>query len=90
MVRVELVYVPEDGSPIRRHVVLSPGATVADALEQSHLRQDHPETNSLLFGIFSKPALLDTVVKEGDRIEIYRPLLLSPKENRRQRAKVRK
>ena len=90
MVRVELVYVPEGMPPIRCHVVLSPGATVADALEQSHLRQDYPTTNSLSFGIFSKPVVLETVVKNGDRIEVYRPLLLDPKENRRQRAKIRK
>ncbi len=31
-------------------------------------------------GIFSKQVCLETIVREGDRIEIYRPLLIDPKE----------
>lgn len=37
-------------------------------------------------GIFSRPAKLNETVEEGDRIEIYRPLLADPKEIRRKRA----
>ncbi len=39
-------------------------------------------------GIFSKLCLLDTPLRAGDRVEIYRPLLIDPKEIRRQRAKA--
>ena len=37
-------------------------------------------------GIFSRPVKLTDLLKEGDRIEIYRPLLADPKEIRRKRA----
>ncbi|WGE14528.1 RnfH family protein [Pasteurella multocida] len=37
-------------------------------------------------GIFSRPAKLTDQLKDGDRIEIYRPLLADPKEIRRKRA----
>ena len=38
-------------------------------------------------GIFGKIVKKDTVLKEGDRVEVYRPLIADPKEVRRQRAK---
>ena len=37
-------------------------------------------------GIFSRKVPLDHVLRDGDRIEIYRPLTADPKEMRRQRA----
>lgn len=37
-------------------------------------------------GIYSRPAKLNDTVKEGDRVEIYRPLIADPKEMRRKRA----
>jgi putative ubiquitin-RnfH superfamily antitoxin RatB of RatAB toxin-antitoxin module len=43
---------------------------------------------SALIGIFGKQVTLDTLLKPGDRVEIYRPLLLSPTEARRLRAKT--
>ena len=41
-------------------------------------------------GVFSRPATLTTVLKEGDRVEIYRPLTRDPKDTRRLRAKEQK
>lgn len=41
-------------------------------------------------GIFSRPAKLTDLVEDGDRIEIYRPLIADPKEIRRQRAEQQK
>jgi putative ubiquitin-RnfH superfamily antitoxin RatB of RatAB toxin-antitoxin module len=38
-------------------------------------------------GIFGHKASLDQVLREGDRVEIYRPLIADPKEARRQRAR---
>lgn len=37
-------------------------------------------------GIFSRPAKLNETVEDGDRIEIYRPLIADPKEMRRKKA----
>jgi putative ubiquitin-RnfH superfamily antitoxin RatB of RatAB toxin-antitoxin module len=40
-------------------------------------------------GIWNRNAKLDTVVRDGDRVEMYRPLVVDPKEARRIRAQVR-
>ena len=64
------------------------GITVQKAITQSGILSQFPEidlsTNKI--GIFSRPIKLTDVLKEGDRIEIYRPLLADPKEIRRKRA----
>ncbi|OBX86054.1 MULTISPECIES: RnfH family protein [Haemophilus] len=64
------------------------GITVQTAITQSGILSQFPEidlsTNKI--GIFSRPIKLTDVLKEGDRIEIYRPLLADPKEIRRKRA----
>lgn len=87
MVDIELVYIPVGGKAIHLQLTLASGASVADALEQSGLLQSHPEVKELSVGIFGKLVSLNTVVKSGDRIEIYRPLMIDPKEKRRQRAR---
>ena len=64
------------------------GITVQTAITQSGILSQFPaidlSTNKI--GIFSRPIKLTSVLKEGDRIEIYRPLLADPKEIRRKRA----
>lgn len=59
-----------------------------DAVRQSAIRQYFtdidPETCDL--GVFGKPIAEDYKLVDGDRIEIYRPLIADPKEVRRQRA----
>ena len=61
-------------------VDLPAGATVRDALALSGL-------DGHAFGIFGKRAGLDHRLNDGDRVEIYRPLAVDPKEARRQRAR---
>ena len=90
MVNVELVYIPVDQEAIHMHLTVAVGATVADVLQLSDLLQNHPEIKDMPVGIFAKPVTLDTMVKSGDRIEIYRPLMIDPKEKRRQRARQKK
>ncbi len=87
MVKVELVYVPVNQPVISLELNLAAGSTVADVLEQSGLLKTHPETAHMPTGIFGTLAPLTQVVKSGDRVEIYRPLLIDPKEKRRQRAR---
>ncbi|MDF1678751.1 MAG: RnfH family protein [Legionellaceae bacterium] len=87
MEAVELVYVPEEGDVWHTSHTFQSGMTVADVLEISGIFKQHPEASRLPQGIFSKPVLADTVVKPGDRIELYRPLMGDPKEKRRARAK---
>lgn len=87
MANIEIVHIPKGQSPLRAYVAFVAGMTVENALSQSGLMETHPELVGLPVGIFSRTAQLDTQVKSGDRIEIYRPLLLDPMETRRQRAK---
>lgn len=87
MVNVELVYVAADRSVLHCNLSLDKNASVQDALQASGLYKTNPELNQLPIGIFSKQVSLDTILKSGDRIEIYRSLTLDPKEKRRQRAK---
>lgn len=63
-------------------------ATVQQAIEKSNILQNYPELKlaDLVLGIFSKKCQLDTVLEAGDRVEIYRPLMIDPKEARRLRA----
>lgn len=84
----EVVYARPDTQVLKR-VRLRPGSTLLEAVEASGLPEAFPEIdlNQLDAGIFGKPASVDTVLRSGDRVELYRQLTLSPKEMRHQRAK---
>lgn len=90
MVHVELVYVGLEKHTVHLTLKLKSGSTVIDALNNSGIYSTHPETKDMPIGIYAKLVSLDTVLKEGDRIEIYRPLALDPKEKRRQKASLDK
>ncbi|MDO8263702.1 MAG: RnfH family protein [Gallionella sp.] len=62
-------------------VVLPDGATIQDAIERSGILKQFPEINleQQKVGIFSKISKLDTVLNDGDRVEIYRPITCDPK-----------
>lgn len=66
---------------------IQPGVTVRDAIQQSGILATFPEMPfpDIAVGIFSEPVSLDTVLQAGDRVEIYRPLAMDPKEARRRR-----
>jgi putative ubiquitin-RnfH superfamily antitoxin RatB of RatAB toxin-antitoxin module len=76
----------------RREVLLKlevpPGATVADAIRLSGILQTCPDIDldRNRFGIYGKLAEAGTILRDRDRIEIYRPLRADPKEVRRRRA----
>ena len=72
-------------------VELAEGATVADALERSGLQERHPgiDFNASPVGIWSRVCGRDTVLRHGDRVELYRPLKADPKEMRRRRARAK-
>ncbi len=87
MINIEVVYaLPAEQILLRKSVPA--GTTVADAIQASGVLVKHPEidlaTNKL--GIFGKLTRADAVVRDKDRIEIYRPLIADPKEVRRKRA----
>ena len=62
---------------------------ISNAISQSGVLEMFPEIDleKNKVGIFGKIAGLDDLLREGDRIEIYRPLIADPKEIRRQRAR---
>jgi putative ubiquitin-RnfH superfamily antitoxin RatB of RatAB toxin-antitoxin module len=68
---------------------LPKGATVAEAVERSGIRAVRPDIaiRDDRLGILSRKASPDTTLRDGDRVEIYRPLLIDPKEARRKRAR---
>jgi putative ubiquitin-RnfH superfamily antitoxin RatB of RatAB toxin-antitoxin module len=67
---------------------LPAGATLGQALEASGLLEKYPEIDlkKNKFGIFAKLSKPDAVLRDRDRVEIYRPLIADPKEVRKQRA----
>ncbi len=86
-ISVEVVYAlphRQETLPVR----LKAGATVSLAIEQSGILADFPEIDlaSAKVGIFGKQTRLDAVLRDKDRVEIYRPLTADPKEVRKRRA----
>ena len=64
------------------------GTTLKEAIEASGILEiyNQIDLSKQKVGIFSKFASLDTVLREKDRVEIYRPLVADPKEVRKERA----
>jgi uncharacterized protein len=89
-ITVTVVYaLPDRATEIE--VELAAGATVADAVERSGLAARHPEADIARrpVGVFGKRVDRRTTVADGDRVEVYRPLLADPKDARRKRARRR-
>ncbi|MBX9446496.1 RnfH family protein [Dickeya chrysanthemi] len=86
-IHVEVVYALPDRQYLRP-LTLEAGSTAEQAIQASGLLALRPDIDLGVnkIGIFSRPAKLSDVLNDGDRVEIYRPLLADPKELRRQRA----
>ena len=87
-VEVEIVYGKIGGAQVIRQQVPN-NATLRQAIEQSGILEMYPDIDldSNKVGIFSRKRELHDLVHAGDRIEIYRPLKVDPKEARRRRAR---
>lgn len=86
-IHVEVVLaMPERQELVALEVVS--GSTLADAIAQSGVTElfEGFELDTAKLGIFGLKASQQQVLREGDRVEIYRPLIADPKESRRQRA----
>jgi putative ubiquitin-RnfH superfamily antitoxin RatB of RatAB toxin-antitoxin module len=86
--RIEVVYaLPEREEAVSLR--LSPGATAADAVRASGILERHPEIDldRHQIGIFGCVVEAGRALCDGDRVEVYRPLLVGPKEARRRRAR---
>ncbi|MEW6314337.1 MAG: RnfH family protein [Pseudomonadota bacterium] len=87
MITVEIIYaLPHEQSMLV--IQAKAGTTVAQAIELSGMLARHPEIDMKKnkVGIFGKLTKLDAVLRDKDRVEIYRPLIADPKEVRRKRA----
>jgi uncharacterized protein len=85
-VRVTVVFAQADRAT-EVELRLADGATVAQALAgAADAGLDAPDLARAPVGIFGKRCPRDAVVKNGDRIEIYRRLIADPKDSRRRRA----
>lgn len=86
-INIEVVYaLPHKQTLLKQQVAA--GTTVQDAIQASGILNKHPEIDiaTSKLGIFGKLIKPDTVLREKDRIEIYRPLIADPKEVRKKRA----
>lgn len=89
MLQIEVIYATQE---MQQPIVVSmtDGATVQQAIEASRVTQIYPEIleRPLVVGIYGEIVRDPSTYKlqDGDRVEIYRPLQVDPKEARRRRA----
>lgn len=85
-ISIEVVYALQKKQEIFP-VKLPQGATVRQAIEDCGILLKYPEINlsKNKLGIFAKLTKPDSVLRDRDRVEIYRPLVADPKEVRKQR-----
>lgn len=86
-ISIEVAYAKPE-QQIIVEVAVPQGTTVQEAINRSGLLERFPEMSAteLKVGIFGSLCKLDQSLKQGDRVEIYRPLICDPKEARRKRA----
>ena len=84
---VTVAFSPRAGVIDEVALSLPAGATVADALNASLLESRYPGVAwaDVPVGVWSRPCERATRLGDGDRVEIYRPLVVDPKEARRLR-----
>ncbi len=83
-IRVSVVHAPAQGAWFERELVLPAGATIAQAIVASEVLQAYPDwqLEQLAVGVFSVRLPLEAILHDLDRIEIYRALLIDPKDRR--------
>lgn len=94
MIEVEVVYAEPAGQKLIA-LKVPVGTTALAAVQQSGILQEFPsiDLSTATFGIFSRPLdgrstpnVDEYILQEHDRVEIYRPLLIDPKQARLRRA----
>jgi putative ubiquitin-RnfH superfamily antitoxin RatB of RatAB toxin-antitoxin module len=87
LIKVEVAYGAAERTTEVVALRLPAGSTVANALQASGLLERHglALTDALVVGVWMKIKPLDTLLRDRDRVEIYRPLKVDPKESRRLR-----
>ena len=84
--RVEVMFCPAPGQVDACELTLDAGSTLMQAVQGSGVLQRHGlAAEGLRCGIWGKLKPADAPLRDGERVEIYRPLQVDPKEARRQR-----
>jgi putative ubiquitin-RnfH superfamily antitoxin RatB of RatAB toxin-antitoxin module len=88
LLHVEVAYALP-GAQVLLALDVPAGTTVQGAIERSGILGRFPglQVKAGQIGIFGRPAKLDARVRDGDRVEIYRPLIADPRDARRARVK---
>ncbi len=88
-ISVELVFATPD-KQVLQSITLPEGSTVDDVIGAGNLKRDFPDLvqEGMQAGVWGRPVDRDHVVKEGDRVELYRPLEIDPREARRLKAGI--
>lgn len=86
MIAIEICYALPDVQTVLS-IEVEPQTSIRQAIEQSGIIGMHSEIDlsTLAVGVFGKIAALDTPVQPGDRVEIYRALIVDPKLARQRR-----
>lgn len=88
---IEVVYaLPDKQTLLSLHV--DENSTIEQAIQSSGILEQYPQIDlkKNKVGVWNKAAKLTDILEDGDRIEIYRPLIADPKEVRKRRAEKAK
>ena len=85
-IRVEVAYA-DPQRQVLLAVAVAAGSTVADAMAASGILAQLPGFVPAGIGIFGRLVEPDTLLRDGDRVELYRPLQIDPKQARRNRVR---
>ncbi|UCD68328.1 MAG: RnfH family protein [Betaproteobacteria bacterium] len=88
LLRIEVVYALPDRQTVLACDVAE-GMTVGQSVISSGILEQHPEIDleNADFGLWNERVAQDCLVRDGDRVEIYRPLIADPKQIRRKQAR---
>lgn len=92
MIAVQVCFAAADRQ-ILRNLEVAEGTTLIEAIRLSGIEAEtgcvaqQDKSAHLRAGIYGKQKPQDTVLRDGDRVEIYRPLRADPKDARRRRLK---
>lgn len=86
-IQIEIAYALPD-EQVLMTIQTQAESSAEQAIRQSGILAKHPEIDlsKNKIGIFGKLSKLDTILRDRDRVEIYRPLIADPKEVRKKRA----
>jgi hypothetical protein len=87
--RIEVVYARRE-EQVLVALEVGEGATARQGVEHSGILRRFPDLAGATIGIFGRVVGPDALLKDGDRVEIYRPLVADPKDARRTRARPRR